>query len=99
MIRNYWRRKLLRKIARRNGWRCFCGICGGKLTLDEATLDHIIPRSLGGSNHPSNLQMAHGTCNWNKGNKLMPLADAPPGSPEYQAKLEEMFDILAHSKA
>jgi 5-methylcytosine-specific restriction endonuclease McrA len=67
MIKNYWRRKLFRKIARRNDWRVYCGLCGKPMGLDEATLDHIVPRALGGSNHHSNLQFAHGPCNWRKG--------------------------------
>lgn len=69
------------------------------LRMEEATVDHIIPKSLGGSNHPSNLQMAHGPCNWSKGNKLMPIADLPPGTPEYQARLDEMFRSLEKARA
>ena len=34
------------------------------------TIDHIHPKSLGGSNHLSNYQPMCGPCNWKKGNSL-----------------------------
>ena len=47
-----------------------CSLCGKQLSLDEATVDHIIPKSLGGTNIPENLQLAHKACNKAKGNTL-----------------------------
>jgi 5-methylcytosine-specific restriction endonuclease McrA len=32
-------------------------------------LDHIVPTSLGGSDHPGNLQVTHAACNMRKGDK------------------------------
>ncbi len=52
-----WR--LLRKqiIARDGGLCAFCGLPG---TLDDPiSVDHIIPRSKGGTDHPSNLRLLH----------------------------------------
>jgi 5-methylcytosine-specific restriction endonuclease McrA len=48
-----------------------CGICGGKLSYDEITVDHKLPR---GSRpdlrfEHSNLQIAHYLCNSKKGSK------------------------------
>lgn len=37
--------------------------------IDGLTFDHIIAQRLGGSHHPSNLRIVHGTCNygWRRG--------------------------------
>lgn len=54
-------------IYDRDGWAC--QICGRPiprmptLWIDRATLDHIIPRSKGGTDDPSNLRAAHHGCN------------------------------------
>jgi 5-methylcytosine-specific restriction endonuclease McrA len=36
------------------------------------TLDHVRPRAKGGSDAPSNLQLAHAACNWIKGDDWRP---------------------------
>lgn len=49
-----------------------CAICGRKIrSLDELTVDHIIPKAKGGKNVISNCQLAHKTCNELK-NDTMP---------------------------
>jgi hypothetical protein len=48
-----------------------CELCGKALSIAEATLDHIIPKSLGGPDALENLQIAHFSCNTRRGN--MPL--------------------------
>jgi 5-methylcytosine-specific restriction endonuclease McrA len=35
-------------------------------------VDHIIPTSRGGTDHPSNLRVVHGRCNLRKGNRMAP---------------------------
>ena len=38
-----------------------CAICGAKLSLETAEVDHVVPLSLGGENHPRNFQvLCHG---------------------------------------
>ena len=39
-------------------------------TKQLATIDHVIPRSKGGTDRPDNLQLAHARCNKIKGNRL-----------------------------
>ena len=37
----------------------------------EVTVDHIIPRAMGGSTTYENCQLAHKACNFRKGNKYI----------------------------
>lgn len=61
----------LAAIAKRDKYRC--GICGGKVSMKRrhpdplaASLDHIVPLSVGGTNDLTNLQLSHFRCNWSK---------------------------------
>lgn len=47
-----------------------CQLCGRKILLEDATLDHIIPLSLGGEDCVENLQIACGICNRAKASYL-----------------------------
>jgi 5-methylcytosine-specific restriction endonuclease McrA len=50
-----------------------CGICNKPITkMKEATIDHIIPLSKGGSDDITNMQLAHYDCNQAKGDSLEP---------------------------
>lgn len=76
--RKGYRRKLT-KICRRDGWRC--QLCSCRLLktwkLDSQgvphprcrTLDHILPRAEGGTDHDWNLQACCFKCNYEKGKK------------------------------
>jgi hypothetical protein len=53
-------------------WQGRCLICNGRLGFDERTgvganLEHILPRSRGGTNELSNLGLTHPGCNAEKG--------------------------------
>jgi len=58
-----------RELALRDG--VACGICGDPVDMDLrrsqsgmcASVDHVIPRALGGTHEPENLQLAHLYCN------------------------------------
>lgn len=47
-----------------------CAICTHPMKYEEASVDHVIPLSRGGSNRQDNLQLAHKSCNTEKDNKL-----------------------------
>jgi hypothetical protein len=57
-----------RLVIRRDGY--VCALCGGKVAPDELDIDHVVPRSKGGSDEPENLQVAHRLCNQRKGNRI-----------------------------
>ena len=73
-----------RRIAHyeRDGW-C-CQICGSQVDPDcdpqvggrAPSLDHIVPRSLGGSDDDSNLRTAHRDCNARRGNRASTQASS-----------------------
>lgn len=59
-------------IYERDGW--VCQLCGDPVDPDAAprtrgyaSLDHVVPRSHGGSDDPSNLRLAHMGCNADRG--------------------------------
>lgn len=61
-----------------------CALCDEPMRLDleplhdlYPTLDHIVPRSRGGSDDPSNLQPAHRLCNLRKGASWQPFVPSP----------------------
>lgn len=45
-----------------------CHYCGVLMTYQEATLDHKIPKSIGGTLAVRNIVLACEYCNWDKGN-------------------------------
>jgi hypothetical protein len=63
---------LARQILERDGYRC--GLCGKRINRRQrfphprsGTIDHIVPRSAGGTDAPRNLQAAHYQCNSRRG--------------------------------
>jgi 5-methylcytosine-specific restriction endonuclease McrA len=77
--RHYYKavREIIAELTERDGYNC--GICGfllqpARLQLEAGnkwwapSIDHIIPRSKGGDNALTNLQLAHAWCNSTKSN-------------------------------
>lgn len=65
-------------VWQRDKWRC--RYCGEKLkSKAQATVDHVIPRSKGGSNRMANLVTACVPCNQAKADKMP--GDIPATSP------------------
>jgi 5-methylcytosine-specific restriction endonuclease McrA len=50
----------------------YCCWCGKQMKKSERTIEHLIPKSRGGSNNISNLRLACFTCNNSRGNSLLP---------------------------
>lgn len=61
-------RKIKERLYARNN---LCYRCGKVIeSVEEATIEHIIPRSKGGLDHPNNYAISHGKCNWEAGDKM-----------------------------
>ena len=74
-------RELRLAIAQRDGWACW--ICGmpitGTLPMNHpgaASIDHAIPRALGGTDELANLKLAHRRCNELRGTSMAVLTTA-----------------------
>lgn len=66
--RNKSRRKHKQKLWKSSPHTCF--YCEKPLIYEEATLDHVVPLSRGGTNNITNLVICCKVCNKAKGNKL-----------------------------
>lgn len=70
----------LQKADRKRIWRKVlwsetdgrCAYCGQHTPEDRRTVEHVIPRALGGSCHVSNLMPACAACNHHKPNEVAP---------------------------
>ena len=74
--RDAHRRKITRRaVFARDGWQCM--YCGAKTSL---TVDHVIPRSKGGSSTWDNIVTCCAPCNRRKGDRLPRQANMVPSS-------------------
>ncbi len=55
--------KIWRTVARQLHGVVPCWICRKPVSLEDATLEHILPLVDGGSSHIENLAISHSTCN------------------------------------
>lgn len=63
--------KKKKKVIVYENSRGLCGICGKPVSLNEMTIDHIFPKSKGGTNSLDNLQASHKECNSKKGSRII----------------------------
>lgn len=74
-------------VLSRDWWLCW--ICGNELTANTATMDHVIPVSLGGSNSRRNLRAACRSCNEQRGNRI--AGDIYPRGDGLSATISELI--------
>lgn len=63
-----WRIKTRQRLAKRDGLACWW--CKKPLTLQAATIDHMKPKSEGGSDLLKNLRLACHPCNTERNQRL-----------------------------
>lgn len=78
-------------------WVGRCLICNGKLSLDERTgvganLEHIVPRSRGGTNDLLNLALTHPACNSEKGRNWDSRRRQQHSAVEYQGLVDRLLE-------
>lgn len=62
------RETIYKMIAKKNEGIVPCFVCGKHVKNRNATLEHIIPKSKGGSDDMQNLSISHYQCNQRRGN-------------------------------
>lgn len=78
------------RIYARDSWGCvWCGARGCRMTLD-----HYVPRSLGGSNKPNNLVTSCPRCNFRRQNRAALVWAA-----ELSGLFETVEDVLNRAQA
>ena len=60
---------ILEMYADQNG---LCALCGKHMDDGEYEVDHIVPHKYGGGNESTNIQLAHISCNREKGSSVDP---------------------------
>jgi 5-methylcytosine-specific restriction endonuclease McrA len=55
--------KIYKTVARQLHGQVPCWVCGQHVAAEDATLEHILPRSEGGNSHRDNLAISHLQCN------------------------------------
>jgi 5-methylcytosine-specific restriction endonuclease McrA len=63
--------EIIRELLGKQNWRC--AYCRGRLRLHRATVDHVMPRRVGGSDERENLLAVCKPCNEQKGGDLPSL--------------------------
>jgi 5-methylcytosine-specific restriction endonuclease McrA len=92
MLREFQKKKTTIRYSKSNVFLrddYTCQYCGSDVTKKSATLDHILPTSLGGKSVWENSTTACGPCNANKGNDLRVVPKNKPYKPSYFQLVEK----------
>lgn len=63
-----------------------CQYCGYRFAMEQLTMDHVLPKSRGGTNSWDNLVTACKKCNQKKGNKTPKESNMIPLTPPHKPK-------------
>jgi len=91
MLKEYQKKKNTVRFSKHNVFLrdgYICQYCGDDVARKTATLDHILPTSLGGKSVWTNTCCACSTCNSNKGNDHRIVPKTKPGVPTYYQLVE-----------
>jgi len=66
-IRQNRRDTVYKMLAKKHDGSVPCFVCGRHVQARHATLEHILPVSLGGTDDMSNLAISHNMCNLRRG--------------------------------
>ena len=69
-VRANRRETIYKMTAKRNGGKVPCFVCGEHVSEETATLEHILPKSKGGTDDMDNLSISHEDCNKKRGNTV-----------------------------
>ena len=98
MLKRYHKLPASAKFTRRNMFirdKFTCQYCFEEFPQQELTVDHVLPRYLGGVSSWENCTTACKTCNWNKGNKLE-RPKVKPIKPTYHELNHKFKNIPIH---
>jgi hypothetical protein len=94
---------IVEKLAARDGWRCH--LCGERIVANTCspnprcpTIDHVVPKSKGGSDRLENLKLAHKECNQRRGNADLEAHPPMPGH-ERSWVASALSDRARHAEA
>lgn len=68
-----------------------CQICHSPTGNGDWNIDHIVPRSCGGSNWTSNLRLTHYQCNWERGDEYTNVQQNAMLGVQYDAQQETCY--------
>ena len=82
------------KVTKKNVWlrdRGHCQYCAKKMSLNEATVDHVVPKSRGGKNTWENVALACEKCNQKKGSRLLENCGLEILKLPFRPKMDSLF--------
>ena len=71
-----------------------CAYCDNLFKLHELTIDHVIPRSIGGTSHISNLVLACKPCNNEKADQIEKIQHIPADEAQFWKNPKAIRSVL-----